>query len=112
MADMLLDIGNDLTGIGFVPAPVQVLGDEPELDDEVARQVLRLDLAALLPPQPHQGGLVIAHDDAGIRTADEVAPIGTFIRGCSCDPPWHMRRQHAGWCPLTSDVRSESSASI
>ena len=44
-----------------------------ELDDEIAGQVLRLDLAALFPPEPQQGGLIIAHDDPGIRAADEVA---------------------------------------
>ena len=32
----------------FVPAPVQLLGYDPELDDEVAREVLRLSLATLL----------------------------------------------------------------
>ena len=75
MADVLLDIGNDLTGIGLVPAPVQVFGDDPELDDEIAREVFRLDLAAFLPPQPQQGGLVVAHDDPGVRAADKVAAV-------------------------------------
>ena len=73
MPDPALDVGDDLPGIGFVPAPVEVLGDDAELDDEVAGQVLRLDLAALFPPQPQQGGLVIAHDDPGVRAADELA---------------------------------------
>ena len=48
---------------------------EPELDDEVAGKVLRLDLAAFLAPQPQQGGLIIAHDDPGVRAADEVAAV-------------------------------------
>jgi hypothetical protein len=34
----------------LIPAPVQVLGRKTELDDEVARKVLRLDLAALFLP--------------------------------------------------------------
>ena len=71
MADLPLDIGDDLPGIGLVPAPVKLLGDHPELDDEVAGEVLRLDLAAFFPPQPQQGGLVVAHDDPGVRAADE-----------------------------------------
>jgi hypothetical protein len=50
MPDLLLDIGNDLAGIGLVPAPVQVLGRKPKLDDEVAREVLRLDFPSLFPP--------------------------------------------------------------
>ena len=59
----------------FVPAPIEVLGDDAELDDEVAGEVLRLDLAALLPPQPEQGGFVVAHDDPGVRAADECAAL-------------------------------------
>ena len=55
-----------------IPAPVQVLGREAELDDEVAGEVLRLDLAPLLPPEPEEGGLIIAHDDPGVRAADEI----------------------------------------
>ena len=38
----------------------------PELDDEVAGEVLRLGLAALLPPEAEQGGFVVAHDDPGV----------------------------------------------
>ena len=64
--DLPLDIGNHLPRIGLVPAPIEVLGHDPELDDEVARQVLRLDLAALFPPQPDQRLLVVAHDDPGV----------------------------------------------
>ena len=52
MVDPFLDIGDDLPGIGFVPAPIEVLGDNAELNDEVAGQVLRLDLAALFAPKP------------------------------------------------------------
>ena len=111
MPDAALDIGEDLAGIALVPAPVEVLGDDPELDDEVAGKVLRLDLAALLPPQPHQGGLVIAHDDPGVRAADEVAAVGTFrprthstLPAIASAAPWMV--------PVTSDARSESRASI
>jgi hypothetical protein len=50
MSQVLLHVGDDLPGIGLVPAPVQLLGYDPELDDEVAREVLRLSLATLLPP--------------------------------------------------------------
>jgi hypothetical protein len=45
MPDLFLDIRDDLAGIGLVPAPVQVLGGQPELDDEIAGKVLRPDLA-------------------------------------------------------------------
>jgi hypothetical protein len=32
----LLDIRDDLTGIGLVPAPIEILGYDTKLDDEVA----------------------------------------------------------------------------
>ena len=47
----------------------------PELDDKVAGQVLWLDLAAFFAPKPQQGGLIVSHDDPGVRTADEVAAV-------------------------------------
>ena len=79
MSDVLLDIGNDLTGIGLVPAPVKVLGGQPELDNQVAGQVLRLGLTAFLPPQPQQGGFVIAHDNPGVGAADKRAAGGPIL---------------------------------
>ena len=48
---------------------------DPKLHDEVAGQVLRLGLAALLAPKPDQGGLIAAHDDPGVRAADEGAAV-------------------------------------
>jgi hypothetical protein len=47
----------------------------PELDDEIAGEVLGLDLAALFPPEANEGGLVIAHDDASIGTANEIPAV-------------------------------------
>jgi hypothetical protein len=35
---------------------------------------LRLDLTAFLRPKADEGGLVIAHDDPGVRTANKRAP--------------------------------------
>jgi antitoxin (DNA-binding transcriptional repressor) of toxin-antitoxin stability system len=34
-------------------------------------KIFWLDLAALLAPQAEQGGFIVAHDDAGVRAADE-----------------------------------------
>ena len=70
-----LDPSEDLAGVAFVPVPVEGLGHDPELDDEVAGEVLGFDLAALLPPQADEGGFVIAHDGPGVRAADELAAI-------------------------------------
>ena len=73
--DLPLHVLDGLAGVTLIPAPVEILGDGAELDNQVGRKVLRLDFAALLPPQPQQGGLVVAHDDPGVRAADE---------GCGC----------------------------
>ena len=61
-----LNLGDNLAGVALVPAPVELLGDAAELDDQVAGQVFGLGLAPFLPPEPEQGGLVIAHDDPGV----------------------------------------------
>ena len=55
----------------IVPGRVEVLGGQAELDDEVAGEVLRPDLASLLLPQLGQGLLVLAHDP-GVGASDEV----------------------------------------
>jgi hypothetical protein len=49
MPYVLLNVRDDLSGIGLVPAPVKVLGDDPELDHEITRQVLGLDFTAFFP---------------------------------------------------------------
>jgi hypothetical protein len=73
MPDLFLDIYNHLAGIGLIPAPVQILGGDPELDHEIGREVLRLDFTPLLPPQAEKGSFIIAHNDAGVRAADKAA---------------------------------------
>ena len=50
-------------GIALVPGPVERLGGDAQLDDEVAAQILWLGLAALFLPEPDQRRLVRAHDD-------------------------------------------------
>ena len=71
MLDLPLDACNNLASIALEPAPVEVFGDRPELDEEVVGEIFRLDLAALLAPQAEEGGLVVAQDDAGVRAADK-----------------------------------------
>ena len=63
------------SGVALVPGPVERLGGDAELDDEIVRQVFGFDLAALFLPQPDQRRLVWAHDDPGVRAADEVAAV-------------------------------------
>jgi len=62
---------------------VEGFGDDPELDDEIAGEVLGLDLTALFTPQAGEGGLIIAHDDPGVRAADEITAV--LLRIC---PHW------------------------
>jgi hypothetical protein len=54
------------------------LGGQTELNHEITRQVLGLDLAAFLPPKAEEGAFIVAHDDPGIRAADEIAAINAF----------------------------------
>jgi hypothetical protein len=79
MPDLPLHIGKNLPGINLIPVPVQVLGRDAKLDHEVGGQILRLDLAALFPPEPEEGGFIIAHDDPGVRAADETATLRTPV---------------------------------
>jgi len=69
-----------VTGIGLIPAPVQLLGGQAKLDDKVAGEVLGLDFAPLFTPEAEEGSLVVAHDDPRVRAADEQAATGL---GCA-----------------------------
>ena len=64
---------NRLARVGLIPASIEVFGHHPELDDEIAGQILGLDLTPLFAPEPNERILVITHDDPGIRAADESA---------------------------------------
>jgi len=75
MKHLPLHLNHHLSGVLLVPMSVQLLGHAAELDQEIAGQILRLDLAALLPPQPQQRRLVVAYDGPGIRTANEGAAL-------------------------------------
>src|SRR6516162_209227 len=79
MHEPMLNAFNGLPGIPLVPMPIEDLSRYAELDDEVAGEVLRLDLAAFLAPEADQGGFFVAHDDPGIRAAEEAAPIGRIV---------------------------------
>src|SRR6516165_4748619 len=79
MAHLLLHGSKHLPGIGLIPAPIQLLSGQAELDDEVAGEVLWLDLAALLPPEPEEGSFIAAYDDPSVRTANKRAPRSASI---------------------------------
>jgi hypothetical protein len=69
--NMALDVGDPLARVAFIPGAIQVLCDGAELHDEVAGQILPPGLPALFLPQADESGLVAAHDDPGVGTADE-----------------------------------------
>ena len=66
-------------GIALVPGAVEVLGRRPELHDEVAGQVLRLGLAPFLAPEADEGRFIAAHDDPGVRAAEQNARLSWII---------------------------------
>ena len=50
----------------------------PKLDDEIARRSSGFRLAPLFPPEAEKGGLVVAHDDPGVRAADKGSAADIF----------------------------------
>ena len=58
MLQSALHVLDGKAGVALIPAPVEVLGDRSELHDQIIGEIFRLDLAALLPPQPNQHRLV------------------------------------------------------
>jgi hypothetical protein len=49
-----VDLGDHLTRVAFEPLPIEVLGHDAELDDQVAGEVLQLDFTPFLAPQAQQ----------------------------------------------------------
>jgi hypothetical protein len=54
----MLNAFNGLAGIAFVPMPIEGPSCHPELDKEVAGEVLRLEVPPLFP-EAKRGGFVI-----------------------------------------------------
>jgi hypothetical protein len=75
MPQPMLNAFDRLPGVALVPMPVEGFSHEPELDDEVAGQVLRLGLSTLFLPEAEDGAFVAAHDDPSVRAADERAAL-------------------------------------
>ena len=55
MSDQPLDVRDDVASIRLIPAPIELLGNDPELNDKVTGQVLGLDLAAFFAPEADEG---------------------------------------------------------
>ncbi len=67
MLDPPLHLRNDVPAIALEPLPIEGLGHEAKLDEEVVGEVLRLGLAAFLAPQPQQGSLVARASEPPIK---------------------------------------------
>jgi hypothetical protein len=66
MLEPALHVLDGKASVALIPAPVEVLGDRPKLDDQIVGEIFRVHLAALLPPEPDQHRLVATHDDSGV----------------------------------------------
>jgi hypothetical protein len=86
----VLNAFDRLPGVALVPMPVEGFSHEPELDDEVAGQVLRLGLPPFLAPEADQGGFIVAHDDASVGSAHETSAIEPLQRNwCAAEGAGH-----------------------
>ena len=74
-----LPLADPMAGVSLVPGAVERLGHEPQLNNEFAGQIRRFGLSPFLLPKPDQGSFVMAHDDAGVGTADEVLAVGGSV---------------------------------
>jgi hypothetical protein len=63
--------------------PAKVLGHGAELDHKTIKKCLWLDLASFFPPYPSKCLFVIAHDDPGVRAADERATVSKLKKRIS-----------------------------
>ena len=66
MSNSLLNALNLVASISFEPVAVQLLGNQPKLDNKIVGQVLRLSLAPLFSPEAMKGALIGPHYDLGV----------------------------------------------
>jgi DNA-binding XRE family transcriptional regulator len=70
-----LDVSHGQACIGLKPSAVEVFGHHPELNDEIPREILRLNFPALLLPEAKECSFIAAHDDSGVGAANKATPI-------------------------------------
>jgi hypothetical protein len=56
--------------LALEPAAVQCLCHDPELNDEVGREIFCIEFASLLLLKPNQRRLIVAHDGSCVRSAN------------------------------------------
>jgi hypothetical protein len=77
MADAALDVSNHL--LASYQRRFRSSVATPSRTRRFPERFLRLELAALFAPQAQEGSFVAAHDDQGVRAADESAPSRRII---------------------------------
>jgi hypothetical protein len=80
-----LDRRDDVPGVAFVPIPVERFRRHAELDNKIARKVLRLSLAPFFPPEAQEGDLISTHDNPSIRAPDKASSFSRIrysLRRC------------------------------
>jgi hypothetical protein len=75
MSDRLPDIFDRVATRTLVQLSIEVLGDAPELDNQVIAEVQRKGLPALFTPKPDQPVLVASHNDPGVGSTYKAAAI-------------------------------------
>jgi hypothetical protein len=78
MDRVALDVGDPVAGVEFVPAAVEVLGDETKLDNQDGREVEGGRFTALFAPQVMECLFVLSHYSPRIGPADEVSSINLW----------------------------------
>ena len=75
-----------------IPLPVERLGHDAELDDKVAGEILRLDLAAFLAPQPKQGGssspMMIRASEPPMKRRRSAEKAAAALSNIASSGPW------------------------
>jgi hypothetical protein len=79
MSHVALHVTDLPAGIALEPGAIELLGSSSELNNEVAGEILWLGFAPFLPPEAEQGGFIVAHNDSGIRAADEGAAAYVLV---------------------------------
>jgi hypothetical protein len=74
-----LTVDDVLPRVPLIPADVEVFRRLAQLDQQVAREILRLRLSPFLLPQSQQGGFIIAHDDKCVRATDKRPTVQVVV---------------------------------
>jgi hypothetical protein len=69
MSNVPLDFGKGLATVGLIPAPIEVLGGQAQLNEEIAGEVRWLQFASLFAPKPQESALIVSHDGPIVRAA-------------------------------------------